>query len=190
MQSFKITVNAVNNAPSFTKGANQIVNEDAGAQTVNAWATNIVAGPANESGQTVNFSVTNDRNDLFATQPSINVAGLLTYNSAPNAFGVATITVALHDDGGTANGGQDSSGTQTFTITVNPVADFPRVTNATTNVNRQTNSGLVIDRNAVDGPEVTHFKITSITNGRLFQHDGTTQIVNGAVITLAQARLG
>jgi len=190
IQSFKITVNAVNNAPSFTKGADQIVNEDAGAQTVNAWATNIVAGPANESGQTLNFSVTNDRNDLFATQPSINVAGLLTYNSAPNAFGVANITVALHDDGGTANGGQDSSATQTFTITINPVADFPSVTNATTNVNAQTNSGLVIDRNPVDGAEVTNFKITSITNGRLFQHDGTTPVVNGGVITLAQGQAG
>ena len=185
-----VTVNAVNDPPSFTKGADQVVNEDAGAQTLNAWATNVSAGPANESGQTVNFSVTNDRNDLFATQPSINAAGLLTYNSAPNAFGVATVAVTLHDDGGTANGGQDSSGAQTFTITIKPIADFPSVTNATTSVNAQTNSGLVIDRNPVDGAEVTHFKITSITNGRLFQHDGTTEIVNGGVITFVEGQAG
>ena len=48
----------------------------------------------------------------------------------------------------------------------------------------------MIDRNAVDGPEVSHFKITSITNGRLFQHDGTTQIVSGGVITLGQGQAG
>src|SRR5204862_3735537 len=33
-RTFTVTVNAVNDAPSFTKGADQIVNEDAGAQTV------------------------------------------------------------------------------------------------------------------------------------------------------------
>ena len=45
-QTFTITVNAVNDAPSFVKGADQTVNEDAAAQTVNAWATSISKGPA------------------------------------------------------------------------------------------------------------------------------------------------
>ena len=31
-------------------------------QTVSGWATGISAGPANESGQTVDFMVTNDNN--------------------------------------------------------------------------------------------------------------------------------
>ena len=52
-QTFNITVTPVNDAPSFTKGADQTVLEDAGAQTVTGWATAISAGPANESGQTV-----------------------------------------------------------------------------------------------------------------------------------------
>src|SRR4030095_3964413 len=55
-QSFTITVNAVNDAPSFTKGADQSVNADAGAQTVNGWATAISPGPPNEAGQTVSFN--------------------------------------------------------------------------------------------------------------------------------------
>ena len=38
-QTFTITVTAVNDAPSFTKGADQTVLEDAGAQTVAGWAT-------------------------------------------------------------------------------------------------------------------------------------------------------
>jgi hypothetical protein len=50
-----ITVTAVNDAPSFTKGANQTTLEDAGAQTVTGWATFISAGPPDESGQALNF---------------------------------------------------------------------------------------------------------------------------------------
>ena len=38
-QTFVISVNAVNDAPSFTKGADQTVLEDAGAQSVSNWAT-------------------------------------------------------------------------------------------------------------------------------------------------------
>src|SRR5207302_603021 len=33
-------------------------------------------------------------------------------------YGTATVTVKLHDNGGTANGGVDTSAAQTFTITV------------------------------------------------------------------------
>ena len=51
-------------------------------------------------------------------------------------------------------------------------------------------SGLVISRNAADGAEVTHFRITSITGGTLFQNNGTTAISNGAFITAAQANAG
>ena len=50
-QTFMITVTGVNHAPCFTKGADQTVLEDAGAQTVPNWATAISAGPANESGR-------------------------------------------------------------------------------------------------------------------------------------------
>jgi uncharacterized repeat protein (TIGR01451 family) len=125
-QTFTITVNAVNDAPSFTKGPNQTVNEDAGAQTVPNWATAISAGPPDESGQAVNFIVTNNTNTaLFSAQPAISPTGTLTYTPAANANGAATITIALHDNGGTAGGGQDTSATQTFTITVNAVNDAP-----------------------------------------------------------------
>ena len=47
------------------KGANQTKPEDAGAQTVTGWATAISKGPANESGQQVDFIVSNDNNALF-----------------------------------------------------------------------------------------------------------------------------
>ena len=124
-QTFTIAITPVNDAPTFTKGADQTVLEDAGLQTVTPWATTISAGPADETGQTVSFTTTNDNNALFSTQPSVAPNGTLTYAAAPNAHGSATVTVTLKDNGGTANGGVDTSAPQTFTITMTPVNDAP-----------------------------------------------------------------
>jgi uncharacterized repeat protein (TIGR01451 family) len=120
----KVTVNSVNDAPTFTKGADPTVLEDAGAQSVSGWATNISAGPANESSQTLTFTLTNDNNSLFTAQPSLTETGTLSYTPAPNAFGTANVTVKLRDNGGTANGGVDES-TQIFQINVTGVNDVP-----------------------------------------------------------------
>src|SRR6185295_16015864 len=89
------------------------------------WATAISAGPSNESGQALDFIVSNNNNPLFAVQPSIAANGTLTYTLAANANGTATVTIAIHDNGGTANGGVDTSASQTFTITVTSVNDVP-----------------------------------------------------------------
>ncbi|UBF25722.1 DUF4347 domain-containing protein [Kovacikia minuta CCNUW1] len=131
-QTFTITIKPVNDPPSFTKGTNQTIDEDAGAQTIANWATNISPGPADEAGQTVNFQVSNNNNGLFSVQPTIDPTGKLTYTPADNASGTATITVALKDTGGLLNNGVDTSAAQTFTITINPVNDAPSFTgNAT-----------------------------------------------------------
>ena len=44
---------------------------------------------------------------------------MLTYTIAPNAVGSAIVTVVLKDNGGTANGGADTSAPQTFNMSVN-----------------------------------------------------------------------
>jgi len=117
--TFALTVVGVNDAPSFTKGADQSVNENAGAQTVNNWATNILAGPADEAGQTLTFQVVSDSNPgLFSATPAISSTGVLTYTAATGASGTAAIVIALKDNGGTTNGGNDTSPTQTFNINV------------------------------------------------------------------------
>lgn len=126
--TFTVTVNAVNDAPSFTSGSNQIMNEDGGAQTVFGWAAGMSAGPLNEA-QSLVFNVSNDNNGLFSGQPAVDpVTGDLTYTGAAEANGIATVTVELRDDGDTLNGGTDLSGPQTFTITINPVNDPPMFT--------------------------------------------------------------
>jgi Concanavalin A-like lectin/glucanases superfamily/Bacterial Ig domain/FG-GAP-like repeat len=119
------TITAVNDAPSFTKGADQTVLEDASAQTLVGWATAISSGPPDESGQTVNFIVTNNNNPLFSVQPAVSPTGTLTYTLTPNANGTAIVSVSIHDTGGTLNGGVDTSGIQTFNINVTAVNDAP-----------------------------------------------------------------
>jgi hypothetical protein len=122
---FNIVVTGVNDAPSFTKGPDKTVDEDAGAQSFAAWATAISAGP-NEGSQMVNFVIeTNDNPTLFAAGPAVDASGTLTFTPAANKHGVANIMLHIHDDGGIANGGVDNSGTQSFVITINAVNDPP-----------------------------------------------------------------
>jgi hypothetical protein len=117
-----------NNAPSFTAGPNQTILEDGGAQSVVGWATNISPGPPSEASQSVTFAVTTDNTGLFAVQPAMAPNGTLTYTPGADANGVATVTVTAHDNGGTANGGLDTSAPQTFTVIVDPVNDAPSFT--------------------------------------------------------------
>jgi outer membrane biosynthesis protein TonB len=117
-----------NQPPNFNAGASQSVLEDAGAQLLSAWATAISPGSAEESGQSVTFAVSTDGPGLFAVQPAVASDGTLTYAPAADAYGVAAVTVTAVDDGGTANGGVDSSGPVTFTVTIRPVNDAPRFT--------------------------------------------------------------
>ena len=128
-QTFTITVAPLNDAPGFIKGGNQTVSEDAAAQSAAAWATAINAGPANETGQALDFIVSNDNSALFSAQPAVAANGTLSYTPMANANGSATVTVRLHDNGGVAGGGADTSAPQTFTITVTSVNDLPTISN-------------------------------------------------------------
>jgi hypothetical protein len=117
--TFTLTVVPVNDAPSFTKGSDQSVSKNDPAQTVNNWATVISPGPADESGQTLSFQiVSNSNTSLFSAAPAISSTGTLTYTPAAGVSGSATIGVRLVDNGGNANGGSDTSATQSFNIEV------------------------------------------------------------------------
>ena len=126
--TFALTIDPVDDAPSFSAGANQTLLEDGGAQSVNGWATAVSSGPANESSQSVTFTAVADNPALFAVQPAVAPSGKLTFTPAANANGAATVTVIAHDDGGTANGGIDDSPPSTFTVTVGSVNDAPSFT--------------------------------------------------------------
>jgi hypothetical protein len=117
-QVFTITITAINDAPSFVKGADQSGLSPLGPQTVAGWATAISPGPADEASQHVTFTVTSDNPGLFSVSPAVSSNGTLTYTPALLAIGTANVTVRAVDNGGTANGGVDTSPAQTFTISI------------------------------------------------------------------------
>ena len=173
--AFLLTVLSVNDAPSFTKGANQTVNEDSGAKSVTNWATGISPGPG-EAGQTLTFVISNNTNpSLFSAGPAISSSGTLTFTPAANAFGSADVSVSLKDNGGTANGGQDTSAVQTFTITVNSVNDAPSFTKGADQTIAEDSGGLNVPNwatNISTGPanefQNAFFVVTNNTNPSLF----------------------
>jgi hypothetical protein len=113
-----ITVNAVNDAPSFVSGGDVSVNVGSGSYS-QAWATGS-AGPADESAQTLTYTASVGLLDLvnFISPPSISPDGTLSFTPSILPASV-TVTVHVEDNGGTSNGGVDASGDQTFTITIN-----------------------------------------------------------------------
>jgi hypothetical protein len=125
IKTFTISVVNVNDEPSFTIGPNQTIKEDAMPQIIPAWASNIFPGASNEYTQSLAFIVEPSVSSLFLAQPKVTSDGTLMYTPAPDAFGTAEIQVALTDDGGVLNNGDNISITQTFTITLLPVNDPP-----------------------------------------------------------------
>lgn len=189
-QTFVVTVTFVNDAPTFTAGADEMIDEDAGAQTVVGWATDMYAGSPTETNQTLTFNTSNDNAALFAAAPAIDATtGTLTYMPAADAHGHATVTVTLSDDGGTANGGKDTSDPQTFVITVNPVNDRPTL--SAISVRSRINNDVVFTAvdfengfNDVDGDSLAAVRITSLpSNGVLML--GSTAVTINQEITAA-----
>ncbi|HVY70881.1 MAG TPA: Ig-like domain-containing protein, partial [Verrucomicrobiae bacterium] len=186
-----ITVNPVADTPSVTDAT---TSED--TQTASGL---VISRNAADSGEVTHFKITgitggalfqndgttpiNDNDFITFAEGNAGLRFTPAANSITDGhFTVQASTSAV--DGGLGGG------TATATITISPVADTPSVTNATTPEDTQTTSGLVISRNAADGAEITHFKITAILNGTLFQNDGTTAINNGDFITFAQGNAG
>jgi hypothetical protein len=112
----------------------------------------------------------------------------LKFTPATNSLASGSFTVQESTTATTAGLGGPT--TATATITVNLLLHQAAVTNATTNENTQTKSGLVVTPNAADTAFVTNFQITDITGGTLFLNNGTTPINNGDFITVAQGAAG
>ena len=121
-----IHVQPVNDSPRFSDQGGVSVLQDAGPQSFAGWAFGISPGAPNEADQVLTFVVlSNDNPGLFSSGPAITRDGLdtgtLSFTPAPGATGTANIIVVLQDNGGTANGGSDTSIQHPFAITVNAV---------------------------------------------------------------------
>jgi hypothetical protein len=122
-----IHVAPVNDRPLFNDGGDpREAHSHDGPQSDTDWARDISPGADNETDQVLDFLVIGNSNpDLFTSggQPAVtrnwsqSTQGTLTFTPSGGS-GSATITVVLKDNGGTANGGADTSDPHTFTIKI------------------------------------------------------------------------
>ncbi len=121
-QTVFINILPVNDRPSINLFGNQTVVAGSAAQTVTGFASGFAPGGGiDEQTQTIaGFVISTDRPDLFKSLPAIDNSGVLRYQSVSDKSGIATVSVQVRDNGGTANGGLDLSLVKTFRITVQP----------------------------------------------------------------------
>ena len=155
LEIWSATVLGSNHQPSFNGGSNQVVLEDSVAQEIIGWASGISVGPAYEAWQDLNFTLDIDNSSLFFIQPVIDVSGTLRYTLASDEYGICNATAVLHDSGGNANGGIDSSTPYIFSITVEPVNDAPSFIAGAT----------VVVLNATGGQQIFPAWATAISSG-------------------------
>jgi Big-like domain-containing protein len=115
----------VNDSPRFSiKVDNVKVRPGQTPHTVNRFAVGVTPGADNETDQVLTFEVIGNSNPgLFASGPTVTRDGqgdtaALTFTPAGDQTGSAEVTIRLRDNGGTANGGADTSRSQTFRIRV------------------------------------------------------------------------
>ena len=159
------TVALANQVPQFSKGADQLVPEDSAGVTVNGWVTASNPG-AGENWQTLDYLTSTSNPTLFAAAPAVSPAGTLTFRPAANAHGAAVVEVRVRDNGGTANGGVDTSLPQSFTITVTPVNDPPVAGNDSIHAHSQMVNAipaatLLSNDSDIDGD---HLNIAAVTS--------------------------
>lgn len=116
---FTVNILDVNEAPTLDAIASKNICYTNSTQNISL--TGITPGP--EVNQTTTLSVSSNNAALFESltvAKTGNNTGTLNYKIKNGAFGTATVTVVVKDNGGTANGGTDTF-SRTFTITVNPL---------------------------------------------------------------------
>lgn len=119
IESFTLTVNAVNDAPTITALNNQSTNEDttSSTQPFTIGDPETPVASLTLSGSSSDVNIVPDANITFTgTEKVRNVR----VTPAANQYGSVVITVTVTDaDGGTAS--------SSFTLTVNPVNDLPTI---------------------------------------------------------------
>lgn len=113
--TFVLSVNPVNDLPSFIKGENKLHLFGANpVQSFEGWATGISDGD-NGVTQSLTFNTSIlSGGDLFSDVPKVSRTGALSY-TLNGAIGTATVSITLTDDA-TAGGPALTTATQTFTI--------------------------------------------------------------------------
>ena len=198
-RTFGLTIANANDAPTAANGTASVL-EDA-AKT---FATSDFSFADADQGTTYNTL-----DHVLITSLPANGTLLLDGNAVSNNdqiskadLDAARLTFAPneHWNGTTSfqfkvsDGLAQSVAAYTMTINVTSVADAPVVSDAVTNEDTQTTSGLVLQVNPVDlannNTPVSHFQISNIVGGSLLLADGTTAVADGSYITVAAGNAG
>jgi hypothetical protein len=108
-------------------------------------------------GQLLDFQVSVDHPEFFSAGPTIDAStGALNFTTALHAHGTATLTVRLHDDGGTAAGGQDTSAPQTAAIFITHVNHAPVAQDAALDAYQDIPLALTLPISDVDHDALTY----------------------------------
>eukprot|EP00698_Gefionella_okellyi_P021177 TRINITY_DN6791_c0_g1_i1.p1 TRINITY_DN6791_c0_g1~~TRINITY_DN6791_c0_g1_i1.p1 ORF type:complete len:2236 (-),score=462.43 TRINITY_DN6791_c0_g1_i1:43-6750(-) len=113
--SLSVTVTAINQAPYLTK-----TSATAQAGVPSTVSSFVSPGALNEASQTVTMNWNVSDATMFSSLPIVS-GGALRFTAARG--GNATLSVVLSDNGGTADGGSDTSAALTFTIVVSSTTD-------------------------------------------------------------------
>ncbi|WP_334074552.1 MULTISPECIES: tandem-95 repeat protein [Paenibacillus] len=178
-----ISVNTVNDAPVAVDDDHlEAVPENSGEHTILAseLLKNDSKGADNEFGQTLRITSVEK---VRGGDVRLDDFGNVVFTPEPGFRDIASFRYRVEDDGGV------ESQALAF-ITVAPLTDRPQVTGAETEEDTMNSTGLVIIPTDGGGSPATHFKISGITGGRLFQHNGSTPIQDGEFITVLEGADG
>jgi uncharacterized repeat protein (TIGR01451 family) len=173
--TFLLTVNAVNDAPTLTLGSVAThAAASTGAQTQVGFASVDFGPPDEDATQAVSDYLIDNISDpagvLVANSLDIANDGTLTY-TLTGIGGTATITTRVRDNGGTDFGGVDTSSASQFSISVVPGADLQiaKTNNRDRLINgEQTVYAIVVANagpNAVTGATLTDTLPSTLING-------------------------
>ncbi|WP_395374575.1 hypothetical protein [Marinicella sp. W31] len=126
-ETFSLEIEPINDPPTFgfqTTNVQHPVGTSGLQGPMKNFLTNLVLGPTDDEiqlQQILDIDVQVSGDNIFASiggsQPTIQSSGTLTYILSGQS-GTANVAVTIQDDGGTANGGIDTSATMMFDITV------------------------------------------------------------------------
>jgi uncharacterized repeat protein (TIGR01451 family) len=127
--TFNVTVKTYNAPPTIAAIEDIVVDED--PILIEIPLTNITPNVDCDDQQVISLQVSTDNPELITALNLEYVmgetTGTLLVTVGPNMNGEAWVTITVKDNGGTANGGSDTT-VETFKITVVPVPDMPEVT--------------------------------------------------------------
>ncbi len=177
--TLNVEVIAVNDAPELSADGIEDLNitEDAGEQIINL--SGITDGDNGEQG-IAGISWVSDNLNLInfidVNYTPNNLTGDLSFTTLTGAFGDATITVTVTDNGNTENGGVKTF-SRTFDVNVASLNDAPTVNPADDQLLDEDETGSFLLTGITDGDENTQFvTITATSSNGAIIPDGNINI--------------